>query len=218
MGFEPRDVAILFRTNEQPRAFEMELRQAKLPYVLVGGMSFYDRKEVRDMLAYLKLLANPSDEVSLLRIINVPARGIGQATVSLLMDRAVKGSRSLWAVLGQVQAGDEGLPAAAAQGIQAFCQLIERYHQRAASESLVDVASSLVGEIRYQDELARLYKEPADQLSRWQAVEEVINALAAYEKRAKRPTHCRAFSMKSRSATATTSKTRTRNSRAMRLR
>ncbi len=188
-GLEPRDVAILFRTNEQPRAFEMELRQAKLPYVLVGGMSFYDRKEVRDILAYLKLLAKEPDEVSLLRIINVPARGVGQASVALLMDRAVKNSLSLWTVLKQVGSGDDGLSAAAVQGIRSLCDLIERYERRAESESLVEVASALIGEIRYQDELARLYKEPADQQARWQAAtEEVINALAVYEKRSKRPT------------------------------
>jgi DNA helicase II / ATP-dependent DNA helicase PcrA len=187
-GPEPRDFAILFRTNEQPRSFEMELRQAKLPYVLVGGMSFYDRKEVRDILAYLKLLAHPTDEVSLLRVINLPPRGIGQSTVALLMDRAVKSSRPLWNVLAEVTPADDRLSATAVQGVQAFCKLIERYYERTADESLVDVASGLIGEIRYQDELARLYKDPAEQQSRWAAVEEVINALAAYEQRSKKPT------------------------------
>ena len=111
----PKDFAILCRTNEQPRAFEMELRQAKIPYVLMGGMSFYDRKEVRDVLAYLKLLANPADEVSLLRIINVPARGIGQTTVKRLLEEAIQRGKPMWELLPH--AGElAGLPATAVAG------------------------------------------------------------------------------------------------------
>ena len=102
-GIQPRDIAILCRTNEQPRPFEIELRREKLPYVLIGGQSFYDRREVKDMLAYLRVLDNPRDEPSLLRIINTPPRGIGQATVTTLLGQAVEQGRPLWDLLGEVR-------------------------------------------------------------------------------------------------------------------
>jgi DNA helicase-2/ATP-dependent DNA helicase PcrA len=125
-----KDFAILCRTNEQPRAFEMELRRAKIPYVLIGGMSFYDRKEIRDILAYLKLLANPADEVSLLRIINTPARGIGQSTVKRLMDEAVGQGKPLGEILNGIE-NRSTLTPAAVQSVVKFRTLIDRYRNLA---------------------------------------------------------------------------------------
>ena len=107
LKWRPSDIAILFRTNEQPRAFELELRRAQIPYVLVGGMSFYDRKEVRDVLAYLRVIANPADEVSLLRVINTPARGIGAGTIEVLMQVAVVEGKPLWQILPQASANGD---------------------------------------------------------------------------------------------------------------
>ncbi|MHB1038033.1 MAG: ATP-dependent helicase [Pirellulales bacterium] len=184
---QPKDFAILFRTNEQPRTFEMELRRLQLPYVIVGGMSFYDRKEVRDILAYLKLLVSPRDEVSLLRIINTPPRGIGQTTITSLLEEAVRDSRPLWEVLAAAKPGGRVSPAAV-RGIEGFQAMIKHYQARAAKEPLVEVVSGLIHQIGYQSELARLYKDADEQQARWRAVEDVVNALAAYQQRADRPT------------------------------
>ena len=184
---EPRDFAILFRTNEQPRAFEQELRRAKLPYTLIGGMSFYDRKEVRDVLAYCRVLTHPRDEVSLMRIINTPARGIGAKAVELLLERAVSQARPLWEVLGEA-AEVAGLPAAAIDAVGTFRKLVEGHRRRLEREPPSQVVSDLIHTVRYQDEINRQYKEPADQLARWSSVEEVVNALAGYQQRAKSPT------------------------------
>jgi DNA helicase-2/ATP-dependent DNA helicase PcrA len=172
------DFAILCRTNEQPRAFEMELRRAKVPYVLVGGMSFYDRKEVRDLLAYLKTLANPRDEVSLLRIINNPPRGIGQAAVKNLLERATGEGRPLWDILGE-----SGLDA-----VLRFRAMIDRYRRRSHQDPLVEVVRDLIHEIGYKQEIARQYPDASDQEGRWAAVEEVVNALGSYAKRSKQAT------------------------------
>ncbi len=184
---QPRDFAILFRTNEQPRVFEAELRKAKLPYVLVGGMSFYDRREVRDILAYLKLLASPRDEVALRRIINTPARGIGRRAVSLLIAAAVAQGKPMWEILPQASQLP-GMTGAAVEAISAFERMIHDFARPLARGSLVDVVRSLIEQIRYQEEIARNYQNPQEQLARWAAVEEVVNALAGYENRARRPT------------------------------
>jgi DNA helicase-2/ATP-dependent DNA helicase PcrA len=185
-GAQPRDFAILFRTNEQPRPFEIELRKGRLPYVLIGGQSFYDRKEVRDITAYLKVLVTPNDEAALLRIINTPARGIGQSTVATLLSVAVQAGKPLWEVLGDA-ANCDGVSPAAANAIERFRQLLESYRARLRDERPLAVVSELIQSIGYRDEIARLAKEPDEEQSRWQAVEEVINALSAYERKSERP-------------------------------
>jgi DNA helicase-2/ATP-dependent DNA helicase PcrA len=186
-GAEPRQFAILFRTNEQPRPFEAELRAAKLPYVLVGGMSFYDRKEVKDILAYCRLLVSPQDEVPLLRIINLPPRGIGPSAVKSLLDGAIQSGTPLWTTLEKpVVAGK--LSATVMQSVKSFRGMIEQFRQRLEQESPLQVVSDLIAKIKYQDEIARQYPDPQEQQSRWAAVEEVVNALASYERRAKKPT------------------------------
>lgn len=186
-GLQPRDVAILFRTNEQPRPFEIELRKAKLPYVLLGGQSFYDRKEVRDVMAYVKLLVAPADEIALRRVINTPPRGIGRRAQQSLGETAVAAGKPLWDVLPQ--AGRiEGVAPAAADAVERFRQLIARTRRRLSSGAPAEVVENLIREIGYRDELARLYTDPTEQQARWAAVEEVINSLAGYQQRSARPT------------------------------
>ncbi|MCA9102455.1 MAG: UvrD-helicase domain-containing protein [Planctomycetales bacterium] len=184
---QPRDFAILFRTNEQPRAFESELRAAKLPYVLIGGLSFYDRREVRDMLALMRMIDEPRDEVALRRIINVPPRGIGQTSVEGLLAAAVQQRSTLWDVMQQDDVIGS-LPSAAQAGIKQLRDL--HAHHRTmlnVGESLVDVVGEMIESVGYRNDLERTYAKPSEAAARWAAVEEVVNALAAYEQRAAEP-------------------------------
>ena len=186
-GIQPRDFAILTRTNEQCRAFEMELRRAGVPYIVLGGMSFYDRKEVRDILSYLKLLVSPADEVALLRIINRPARN--WAGDGHRVGRAGRESRQA------------GVGLFKPEHAQPRCVSMPRRTRRSASfnrsssainsgprEPLVDVVHDLIRDIGYREEIDRAYENPAERLSRWSAVEEVVNSLGRYQQRAEAPT------------------------------
>jgi DNA helicase-2/ATP-dependent DNA helicase PcrA len=190
-GNNPRDIAILCRTNEQPRPFEMELRREKIPYVLIGGQSFYDRREVKDILAYLRVLDNPHDEPSLLRIINTPPRGIGQSSVKALLEQAVQHGKHLWDVLADLPPECKLSPAAV-EAIHRFREMIQSYHARREGNSLFELATHLIAHIHYYDDLVRQYPEQDELQSRWASVQELINALAGFEKRVKKPT-LRAF-------------------------
>ncbi len=183
-GVAARDFAILCRTNEQPRSFETALRKAKLPYVLVGGMSFFDRKEVRDLLAYLKIIENPHDEASLLRIINTPSRSIGNSTVKSLVEAATSRGGHIWDLLPT--AGNEGILApAAAQAAQKFHTLIESLRTIGPGCKLQDLVSLVVEKTNYRNELNRIYPDPNDRDTRNASLEEVINAAANYQGQSK---------------------------------
>ena len=139
----PGDFAILFRTNEQPRPFEMELRRCKLPYVITGSQSFFDRKEVRDILAYLKWIETPNDELSLLRVINVPPRGLGAASIDKILKQAVSTGTNVWTVM-QDEAFAKSLPAAAQQGVKKLKSLYQEFSQKfqqQASGSTKEISS-----------------------------------------------------------------------------
>ena len=185
-GVEPSDFAILFRTNEQPRPFETELRKAKLPYVLVGGMSFFDRKEIKDVLAYLRLLNGQDDEISILRIINTPPRGIGRKSVEQLIQHCVNNKLPLWDVVSG-KASQPALANSTRKGIGQLSRLIADC-QRETKLPLSQQARRLIDAVDYRGEIERVYKDPNERESRLNSVEQVVNALAEYESTTPKPT------------------------------
>jgi DNA helicase-2/ATP-dependent DNA helicase PcrA len=117
------DMAVLYRTNAQSRAMEESLVRWGIPYIVVGGLRFYDRREIKDLLAYLRLLVNPADTVSLLRVINVPKRGIGKTTIQRLTDAANQLGIPLWDVVSDPEAV-RSLGGRSAKGLLQFCELV----------------------------------------------------------------------------------------------
>jgi DNA helicase-2/ATP-dependent DNA helicase PcrA len=183
---QPRDIAILFRTNEQPRLFETELRKAKVPYVMLGTQSFFDRKEVKDIVAYLKWIEQPNDEISLLRVINTPPRGLGNQTIKLLIQRAVERGVPVWDVM-QDAASISDLPTAARRGIDQLKVLADEVRARAGQESLTAALRTLLERTAYADEIARAYEQPEERESRMASLGELTNAIGAYEDGASQP-------------------------------
>lgn len=201
---EAGDFAILFRTNEQPRAFEMQLRHLKLPYVITGSQSFFDRKEVRDLLAYFRWLDTPEDELALLRVINVPPRGMGASTIDKLLKKAVADSTNIWTVMQEPKMLSS-LPSAAQSGIGKLKDMYSEFSRRSKAitasassdaspatsslerDSLTQLVSDFIQALKYRAEVERLYPDVDECQMRLSSIEEVINAVAEYEEEAEVP-------------------------------
>jgi DNA helicase-2/ATP-dependent DNA helicase PcrA len=187
-GENPQDICILFRTNEQPRVFESEFRRQEVRYVIMGSQSFFDKREIRDVLAYMKVLENPKDETSLLRIINVPARGIGDTSVEKILARAVRTGSSVWdAIPGALQANEISKKAAAA--VAKFAALLSEFRQQMqrAPKRLAGIVEDLLVAIDYNSEIRKQYKNEEMQAVREETIEQLIETLKTYVARADEP-------------------------------
>jgi superfamily I DNA/RNA helicase len=173
------DQAILFRTNQQSRALEMALRQAGIRYHLIGGQSYFDRREVRDFMAYLKTFINPHDDVSLLRIANMPARGLSDVTMERLLGASQERHCSVYAVMRHTDVLDSFQPRAR-ESIQSFVELVDRVRQSLNSEtpiSLKNWAEHFLEEIGYGAELRRSEKNVEAAENRLRNLKELILAM-----------------------------------------
>ena len=178
-GMEYGDFAVLYRTNAQSRAIEEALRKENVPYRVIGGTSFYERKEIKDVLAYLKLLVNPNDTASLQRVINYPTRGIGDKTQARLQRYAQQQGLSLWQAVERVEE-IETLGTRAERAVGKFRRLIARYASKAGTGSVPadELARDLIQDAGLLSELRK--EHTRENLQRWENVQELISALAEY--------------------------------------
>ncbi|MFC2353449.1 UvrD-helicase domain-containing protein [Eikenella halliae] len=170
------DFAILYRSNHQARLFEEALRSAHIPYRVSGGQSFFDKAEIKDILAYLRLLANPDDDPAFLRAATTPKRGIGDATLSSLNRYATAASCSLYAAATTAEALAQ-LPAAGREALRQFTALMQSYQSRAQSEPAGSLIQELLADIRYETYLLE-HEEGKSGEIKWRNVQDLCAWLA----------------------------------------
>ncbi|MEN9228735.1 MAG: DNA helicase PcrA [Gloeomargarita sp. GMQP_bins_120] len=169
--------AILYRTNAQSRVLEEVLVQGNVPYRVVGGVRFYDRKEIKDALAYLRLLINPADNLSFLRVINTPKRGLGKATVDQIVQLAADHDVSLWQIITD-ESYLANFKGKTLKALQEFVQLIERWQQELEQKTAPEIIQGILTESGYRRELELAGTDEA--LERLQNLQELVNAAIQY--------------------------------------
>ncbi len=172
------DMAVLYRTNAQSRALEESLVRWGIPYLVVGGLRFYDRREIKDVLAYLRLLVNPADTVSLLRVLNVPRRGIGKTTVERLTDAAAQLGLPLWEVVSDAEAV-RSLGGRSAKGLLQFAELINDLARRAQESPPSELVQRVMEQSGYVAELIAEASDEAEERRR--NLQELVNAALQYQ-------------------------------------
>jgi superfamily I DNA/RNA helicase len=183
-GKRPRDIAVLYRSNGQSQLLEEALREQGIAHRVVGGAQFFDRKEVKDLLAFVKLALNPADEISLRRVVNYPARGIGEATLEKLAGHALARGWSLWQAIDRADALDD-LPAAARDGCRALANAIgdARRELVVAKRPPSEVARVIAERVSLKTEIASSGPSVDAAARRWGNVEGVLATLARREAR-----------------------------------
>ena len=173
------DIAILYRINSQSRALEEALRREKIPYKIIGGVEFYRRKEVKDIVGYLRVLANQNDEESLLRIMNYPQRGIGNTSISKMIDFARKLDISLFTTMARVFEVIE-VKERIQKNVKQFKLFLDKYIELKDKLSLLELTSALVDELG----ILRMYKEEnsQDSLQRYDNIQELLSGIAEFSK------------------------------------
>jgi len=181
--------AILYRSNVQSRPFELALRQAGVPYVVIGGQEFFDRAEVKDIVSYLKVIANPRDEAAFLRIVNMPRRGIGDTTLHALHELCRRERLSFGKGIAEMLKR-ELAPQQAKEGLRRFLGILQHFRARfrEGPGGLRERAEELVDAIGYCKEIDRSCRNRDQAESRRMNVEYVLRAIGDYESRADRPT------------------------------
>lgn len=172
------DFAILYRTNAQSRIFEEVFRKKSMPYRIYGGLSFYQRKEIKDIIAYFRVLVNPEDDEALKRIINYPARGIGQTTLEKLRQAALEAQISMWSVLNNLSEHLPALNKGTVGKLLSFRALIESYQARIHEENALVVADGLIKDSGIARDLTKSM-DPED-LARRENVDELLNGIQAF--------------------------------------
>ena len=177
-GCQYSDFAILYRTNAQSRSFEEEFRKQGIPYRIYGGLSFYQRKEIKDIIAYFRLVANPDDEEAIKRIINYPARGIGATTVLKIADCAHQNQVSFWEVIGAPERYGLAVTKGTMNKLETFRLLISSFIDRAQTTDVYELGDAIIKESGISQDI--MSGKDADDLARQENLEEFLSGMSAF--------------------------------------
>lgn len=177
-GCQYSDFAILYRTNAQSRSFEEEFRKQGIPYRIYGGLSFYQRKEIKDIIAYFRLVANPDDEEAIKRIINYPARGIGATTVLKIADCAHQNQVSFWEVIGAPERYALAVTKGTMNKLETFRLLISSFIERAQTTDVYELGDAIIKESGISQDI--MSGKDADDLARQENLEEFLSGMSAF--------------------------------------
>lgn len=177
-GCQYSDFAILYRTNAQSRSFEEEFRKQGIPYRIYGGLSFYQRKEIKDIIAYFRLVANPDDEEAIKRIINYPARGIGATTVLKIADCAHQNQVSFWEVIGAPERYGLAVNKGTMNKLETFRLLISSFIERAQTTDVYELGDAIIKESGISPDI--MSGKDADDLARQENLEEFLSGMSAF--------------------------------------